>query len=484
MRSKGRISKNVSLTYDTVNPLILNKDCHFTNLIIKKFHNKCSHMGLNTTLNSIRRAGFWILKGRQAVSKVLKDCTTCKRINSINFKLPPVPCLPADRVNLIKPFDNTGVDYTGPFWVKDSNGVKTKFYILIFTCLNIRAVHFELLNSMSTEQFILAFIRFANRYALPKIIYSDNAKTFVASSSVLSDIMQSEVFCNKFSPYNIKFKFTPVYSPWVGAAWERLIKTLKTCLYKTIGRNIVDYFSFLTSLSDIQQVINSRPLTYNSQKEDVNIITPNDLLYPGHSYNSIFITNFNFPDIDVDDVKQNIVDSVEFRDILYDKFRNLFMDSYLLDLRDRHINSYTPENIKQSPFLRIGSIVLMKTPLKARPFWSFAKIIEFLPSSDGLVRSVKILKGGNLVVTSISNLYPLELDSNFVSNIEEEVRHETVSDSEESCSNLTGTVEQCNEEGNGKESEEDISPPDSRPIRKAALKFKKKLSNWLKNDSI
>ena len=94
------------------------------------------------------------------------------------------------------------------------------WYLLV---LNTRAVHLELLNSMDTEQFILAFVRFCNRYCLPKNVYADNAKSFQAGGSILKEIMESDIFQSKFSCYNIKFKFSPVYSPWYGATWERLI---------------------------------------------------------------------------------------------------------------------------------------------------------------------------------------------------------------------------------------------------------------------
>ena len=52
-------------------------------------------------------------------------------------------------------------------------------FVLIFTCLNVRAVHFELLPDMSTRNFVLAFQRFCNMYSSPQYLYSDNAKTFI-----------------------------------------------------------------------------------------------------------------------------------------------------------------------------------------------------------------------------------------------------------------------------------------------------------------
>ena len=488
LRSKGRISKNIFLSYDTVNPLILKKDDHITNLLIKKFHDNCCHLGINSTLNALRKAGFWILKGRQAVSKVIKNCVTCRRINNVSFKMPPVPALPYDRVNLVKPFDTTGIDFAGPFTIKDSKGTKYKMYILVFTCLNVRAVHMELLESMNIEQFVLAFVRFCNRFTYPKIIYSDNARTFVAGSSLLSDLIQTDIFQDKFCSFNIKFKFTPTYSPWVGAAWERVIRTIKNCIYKTISRNVIDYFSMLTTLSDIERVINSRPLTYNCSKDNFQIITPNDLLFPGFTTNSIFVSENNIcnVDFDIDDAKINIVESVKLRDILFEKFRMNFMDTYLLDLRDRHCKSYTPVGIKQSPFLRIGAIVIFKIPIKARPFWSYAKIVDFEPSSDGFIRTAKILKNGKILSTSILNLYPLELDSNIILPPSEvESINPNISGEAEDNENNISSVEQSDGVNMEEALEiESTSTTRTRPLRNAALKFKQKLADWLKQDDL
>ena len=46
----------------------------------------------------------------------------------------------------------------GHFGVKDEvSGSRVKMFVLIFTCLNMRAVHFELLPDMSTRNFVLGF---------------------------------------------------------------------------------------------------------------------------------------------------------------------------------------------------------------------------------------------------------------------------------------------------------------------------------------
>merc|ERR1712121_95127 len=73
----------------------------------------------------------------------------------------------------------------------------------------------------------------------------------------------------------------PLYSPWQGAVWERLIRTVKNCLKKSIGRSILDYFRLATVFSDIQHAINCRPLTYRcSDNSSLEVLTPNHFLKP------------------------------------------------------------------------------------------------------------------------------------------------------------------------------------------------------------
>ena len=160
IKSKGRIDKNIDLKYHVVNPILMLKHHHLTKLVIYFSHCQTMHMGLQATLNFLRMHDFWILKARQAVLNTQKNCIACKRYNARSVNYPSPSSLPASRVNLSVPFAHTGVDYTGHLWVKNKSGEKVKVYILIFTCFNTRAVHLEAVDSMSTAEFILAFVRF------------------------------------------------------------------------------------------------------------------------------------------------------------------------------------------------------------------------------------------------------------------------------------------------------------------------------------
>lgn len=67
-------------------------------------------------------------------------------------------------------------------------------------------------------------------------------------------------FASRLGKYNIKHLTIPMYLPRFGSVLERLIKMVKSCLYKSIGEGRVGYFDLLTELSDVQNTINSRPL--------------------------------------------------------------------------------------------------------------------------------------------------------------------------------------------------------------------------------
>lgn len=212
-------------------PVLLPGFSHLTALIIMDCHVKCKHLGIAATLCKFRLSGFWVHKARQRIKAVISSCSLCKKYNAISFKYPKVTNLPKHRVNFVRPYLHNGIDFTGHLWIQ-VEGERRKMYILLFTCLNIRAVHLELVNDMSTHSVVLAMVRFFNLYGVPTHIYSDNARSFVAGCDLVKQVFVSDEFVGKFSTFNIKHLTIPLYSAWFGSVWERLIKTVKCCLFK------------------------------------------------------------------------------------------------------------------------------------------------------------------------------------------------------------------------------------------------------------
>ena len=92
-----------------------------------------------------------------------------------------------------------------------------KYYLLVFTCLTVRAIYIEILPDRDTLSVVMAFIRFTNLYGIPSHLYSDNEKSFVSGGEVLCDVFKDNVFKDKFLKYNIKHFRIPCYSAWVGS---------------------------------------------------------------------------------------------------------------------------------------------------------------------------------------------------------------------------------------------------------------------------
>jgi hypothetical protein len=104
------------LTFDQQHPLILPKGHHITSLIIEDIHKKNLH-ALGQLLFSLIRQKFWIPNARNVLKKITKKCLTCFRLKATTATQ-LMGQLPQVRVKPSKPFANTWVEYSAPFYVK------------------------------------------------------------------------------------------------------------------------------------------------------------------------------------------------------------------------------------------------------------------------------------------------------------------------------------------------------------------------------
>ena len=74
----------------------------------------------------------------------------------------------------------------GVFSVKQGRSL-VKRYGCIFTCMTVRAVHLEVLHTLSTDSFISALRRFVARRGNVGHIYSDNGTNFVGAEKALKE---------------------------------------------------------------------------------------------------------------------------------------------------------------------------------------------------------------------------------------------------------------------------------------------------------
>lgn len=187
LRVGGRL-ENALISQDAKHPVILPKNHHVVTLIVNHYRHLSGHSGVEYTLSLIRQT-YWIIKGRQTVQTILNQCVSCKKRQAPMAKQ-KMANLPQDRTTPSKsPFTYTGVDCFGPFGVRRGR-TKVKRYGVLFTCLNIRAIHLEVASSLNTESFINALRKFIARRGQPEEIRSDNGGNFVSGEKELREAVR------------------------------------------------------------------------------------------------------------------------------------------------------------------------------------------------------------------------------------------------------------------------------------------------------
>ena len=88
------------------------------------------------------------------------------------------------------PFYYTSCDYFGQYHVKVGRNKTTKYYGVIFTCLNTRAIHLELAVDSSTTEFIQVLRRFVSVRGQPSIMISDNGSQFIGAERQLKELIK------------------------------------------------------------------------------------------------------------------------------------------------------------------------------------------------------------------------------------------------------------------------------------------------------
>ena len=64
----------------------------------------------------------------------------------------------------------------------------------------------------------------------------------------------------------------------MGGIFERMIKSAKRCLKKSVGRNCLTHDELLTLVVEVEAVLNSRALTYASSEDVEEPLTQSHLL--------------------------------------------------------------------------------------------------------------------------------------------------------------------------------------------------------------
>lgn len=98
--------------------------------------------------------------------------------------------LPLDRVQGLRAFLVTGIDFCEPFFCKTEIRSKqpSKCYISLFICFATKAVHLEAVKDLTTASFLWALKRFTSTRGTPKTIWSDHASNFIGAKNEILEL--------------------------------------------------------------------------------------------------------------------------------------------------------------------------------------------------------------------------------------------------------------------------------------------------------
>jgi hypothetical protein len=162
-----------------------------------------------------------------------------------------------------------GIDYAGPITLRmglQRSKATSKGYIAVFICFATKAIHLEVVTSLTTEAFLAALRRFVARRESPKTIRSGNGTNFQGAANehqfyqLLHSSSKMATIQKFLTSEGCDWKFIPPHGLHFGGLWEAAVKSMKFHLRRTLASHLATYEELYTLLTEIEACLNSRPL--------------------------------------------------------------------------------------------------------------------------------------------------------------------------------------------------------------------------------
>ena len=236
---------------------------------------------------------------------------------------------------------------------------------------------------------------------------------------VLNKAHQEAIIHDKLKDYvagrGIQWTLIVELAPWMGGFYERLVGITKRVLWKILGVSCLTLSQLTTILTEVEVVVNSRPLVYVGDDIDSShVLVPNNFL----SMNSNNVI-YDHCSEEKDKIYQSNITMSNAEKVLkvwkqgqqkLKQFWKLWRSEYLLNLRERAQNLMSlkgpTKQAHNSP--QVGDVVLIKEDLP-QGRWKVGVIHELVRGKDQMVRSARVLISPNKCLhRALSLLYPIE----------------------------------------------------------------------------
>ncbi|XP_018309050.1 uncharacterized protein, partial [Mycetomoellerius zeteki] len=379
LRVGGRL-RNAQLSSDIKHPILLPHHSKLTEIIIEHEHLRSLHIGADATLAAVRQK-YWPIRARGTVRRLLRGCIKCFR-SKPRFSEQLMGDLPMQRVTLSRPFSSTGVDYCGPIYIREGSrrsSKRVKAFVAVFVCMATKATHLEVVSNLTTDAFLNAFKRFIARRGKPVDVFSDNGTNFTGANHELEELRalcnqkeHQDKILNEAANQRINWHFIPPRAPHFGGLWEATVKAFKRHFYKIVGETPLTFEEASTFVSQVEAVLNSRPLTAMSSD-------PNDMSYISAGHFLIGDALTSYPEPSLMQIQTNRLSRWQHLEQMRQHFWRRWSRDYLSQLQQR-----TKWHANQGPSIQVGQLVICREdgtpPLK----WVLGRILDTFPGSDNI----------------------------------------------------------------------------------------------------
>ncbi len=267
--------------------------------------------------------------------------------------------------------------------------------------------------TMDTDSFIQALRRFVARRGPVRTIRSDNGGNFVGAENELKkawDEMDHAKISDFLKTENcdwerIEWEKNVPTASHMGGVWERQIRTVRSVLNSILMSHtkLLDDESFTTLMTEVEAIVNSRPLTLEDVNDpDSRPLSPANLLTMKSKV--VMPPPGAFQEADMYCRKR-------WRAVQYlaNEFWRRWRKEYLLALQTRSKWTEKKRN------LQVGDVLLLKEDDVGRNKWPIGLVVNTFPSDDGLVRSVEVrVASGSVFKRPVNKLVLLVESSNDV----------------------------------------------------------------------
>lgn len=356
LRVGGRFSQSKLQSHEA-NPLLIPGKHHVALLLIPHHHAWVKHQGRHITEGGVRSTGLWIVGGKRSISNVIHKCVLCRKLRG-QMEQQKMADLPPERLQIDPPFSYVGLDVFGPWEVSAcrtrGGQAYSKRWAVLFTFLSTRAVHIEVIASMTSSSFINALRRFFAIRGPAKQLRSDCGTNFVGTSKELKldhphpgEASVEDYLLNQ----RCQWVFNP-HPPLIshGWVWERLIGIARRMLDSMLlqaGNPKLTHEVLTTLMAEVSAILNARPLVPVSCDSEAPLIL---------TLSTLLTQKIGVPEVPPGDFTKGDMFQHQWKrvQVLADIFWARWRKEYLSTLQSRQKWFHNWPNLKE------GDVVLMK----------------------------------------------------------------------------------------------------------------------------